>query len=185
MGSSLFWYENWTGLGSLYFLMSPDFAIDESINNVYDVVDRGTWDVDKHLESLPEEYAAHILENVKAPVSKEVLDKLYWSLETKRNFSVKTKWEYLTKEERTWTSIQEDVALKVTKVIWEFPNEGWIKVNTDGASRGNPGRSSIGYVLRDEEGDVIYALGREIPPVTNNEAEALAILEALRYCVNH
>uniref|UniRef100_A0A1U7X1L2 Uncharacterized protein LOC104234194 n=1 Tax=Nicotiana sylvestris TaxID=4096 RepID=A0A1U7X1L2_NICSY len=33
--------------------------------------------------------------------------------------------------------------LKVTKVMWEFPSTGWLKVNTDGASRGNPGRSSI------------------------------------------
>lgn len=40
-------------------------------------------------------------------------------------------------------------------------------------------------MLRDEEGDVIYALGREVPPATNNEAEALAILEVLRYCVDH
>ncbi|XP_075087486.1 uncharacterized protein LOC142169517 [Nicotiana tabacum] len=75
--------------------------------------------------------------------------------------------------------------LKVTKVIWEFPSKVWIKVNIDGASRGNSGRSSIGYVLRDEEGDVIFALGREIPHTTNNEAEAIAILKAMRYCVDH
>lgn len=35
--------------------------------------------------------------------------------------------------------------LKITKVHWKVPNEGCIKVNTDGAARGNPGRSSIGY----------------------------------------
>lgn len=47
--------------------------------------------------------------------------------------------------------------LKYEKVLWEFPPRGWIKVNTDGACRGNPGRSSIGYCLRDEIGDIIYA----------------------------
>lgn len=52
--------------------------------------------------------------------------------------------------------------LKITKVIWEYPTPGWIKVNTDGASRGNLGRSLIGFVLRDEEGDVIYARGKEM-----------------------
>lgn len=40
--------------------------------------------------------------------------------------------------------------LKITKVIWEYPTAGWIKLNTDGASSGNPGRSSIGFLLRNE-----------------------------------
>lgn len=59
-------------------------------------------------------------------------------------------------------------SLKVIKVIWDLPTPRWMKVNTDGASRGNPGRSSIGYVLRDEEGDVTYARGKEIQDTTNN-----------------
>ncbi|XP_075103851.1 uncharacterized protein LOC142178409 [Nicotiana tabacum] len=46
--------------------------------------------------------------------------------------------------------------LKYSKVLWEFPNQGWIKVNTDGTSMGNPGRSSIGFVLRNEEGDIVH-----------------------------
>lgn len=95
MGSSLFWYENWTGLEALYFLMPPNFAVDELINNVYEVVDAGSWNVDKLMESLREEYAIQNLENIKASVSHEVLDKSYWILETKGNFSVKTTWEYL------------------------------------------------------------------------------------------
>lgn len=60
-----------------------------------------------------------------------------------------------------------------------------MKINTDGASIGNSGRSSIGFVLRDKEGDVKYARGKEIQETTNSEAEAAAILEALRYCVYH
>lgn len=66
-----------------------------------------------------------------------------------------------------------------------MPSEGWVKVNTDGASRGNPGRSSIGVCVRNQEGDVIYALGKEINEVTNTETEALAFLEALRICNEH
>ncbi|XP_075080475.1 uncharacterized protein LOC107786790 [Nicotiana tabacum] len=72
--------------------------------------------------------------------------------------------------------------LKFEKVLWEFPLEGWIKANTDGASRGNPGRSSIGVCLRDEYGDVQYVAGREINEGSNNEAEAEAMVEALRIC---
>nr|XP_016475204.1 PREDICTED: uncharacterized protein LOC107796895 [Nicotiana tabacum] len=53
--------------------------------------------------------------------------------------------------------------LKYDKVLWEFPSRGWIKVNTDGACRGNPE-------------------GREISEGTNNESEAVAIVEALKMC---
>ncbi|XP_075082707.1 uncharacterized protein LOC142166891 [Nicotiana tabacum] len=75
--------------------------------------------------------------------------------------------------------------LKIVKVLWEFPMIGWIKINTDGASTGNPGRSSIGFCIKDELGDVIYACGKTIQETTNTVAEALAILEALRYAAQH
>ncbi|XP_075111512.1 uncharacterized protein LOC142181833 [Nicotiana tabacum] len=68
------------------------------------------------------------------------------------------------------------------KVLWEFPSRGWIKVNTDVACRGNPGRSSIGFCIRDKVGDLIYAEGREIFEGTNNVSEAVAIAEALKMC---
>ncbi|XP_019242508.1 PREDICTED: uncharacterized protein LOC109222633, partial [Nicotiana attenuata] len=51
-----------------------------------------------------------------------------------------------------------------------------------GASRGNPGRSAIGVCCRDEAGEVKYAMEKEIAEGSNNEAEAVAILEALRIC---
>lgn len=38
MGSSLFWFDNWTGLGALYFNTPDGFYIDESVNNVTDVM---------------------------------------------------------------------------------------------------------------------------------------------------
>ncbi|XP_075074740.1 uncharacterized protein LOC142162301 [Nicotiana tabacum] len=72
--------------------------------------------------------------------------------------------------------------LKVTKVMWEFPSAGWLKVNTDGASRGNPGRSSIGFCIRNENGDIVKSVGKEIEETTNIVAEAKAMVEALRFC---
>ncbi|XP_075092291.1 uncharacterized protein LOC142172545 [Nicotiana tabacum] len=57
-----------------------------------------------------------------------------------------------------------------------------IKANTDGASRGNPGRSAIGICLRDDCGDIRYAAGREIKEGSNNEAEVPTIVEAMTMC---
>lgn len=58
--------------------------------------------------------------------------------------SVPHKWQDLVTMIENYTS-----RLKVDKLLWEFPSEKWLKVNTNGASRGNPGRSAIGYCIRD------------------------------------
>nr|XP_009786618.1 PREDICTED: uncharacterized protein LOC104234707 [Nicotiana sylvestris] len=173
MGSSLFWYENWTGLGALYFLVPHDFGIDENIHNVHDVTLDGEWDVDRLFEILPEDLAVHILEKIKPPSTMQVLDRPFWMLETRGYFSIKSAWEYTRRRDepriayrKIWALVKvrkpgmdmvphkwQDLLammenftpkLKVTKFMWEFPSAGWLKVNTDGASRGNPGRSSIG-----------------------------------------
>ncbi|KAL9831279.1 putative ribonuclease H domain, reverse transcriptase zinc-binding domain-containing protein [Arabidopsis thaliana] len=42
---------------------------------------------------------------------------------------------------------------RVERMIrWKEPSVGWFKLNTDGASRGNPGPATAGGVLRDENG---------------------------------
>lgn len=40
-------------------------------------------------------------------------------------------------------------------VRWDFPNEGWVKLNTDGASKGNPGQAGAGGILGDATGMVL------------------------------
>ncbi|CAJ2641600.1 hypothetical protein L195_g048312 [Trifolium pratense] len=36
------------------------------------------------------------------------------------------------------------LAPKIQEVIWSFPPNGWIKVNSDGAARGSSGHASVG-----------------------------------------
>nr|XP_016476429.1 PREDICTED: uncharacterized protein LOC107798017 [Nicotiana tabacum] len=319
MGSALFWFDNWTKIGALYFQVPADFGIDEDIHNVNDMVENGMWNVDKMFESLPEGLAHHIVPNIRPPTESSQLDTPFWMLQTRGHFTVKSAWDYVwkaklplddllrklgysmpskcwccadPKEEsllhlfftsnaarsvwtyflrraeialdglslhhaitKCWTTpivprlkpvlqalpayivwelwkrrnslkygeavlvsrviyqvsstvqalvqlkkpglrvpqkwldlltmmVQYTPRLKYDKVLWEFPSRGWIKVNTDGECRGNPGRSSIGFCIRDEVGDLIYAEGRKISEGTNNELEAVAIVEALKMCKN-
>jgi len=50
---------------------------------------------------------------------------------------------------------------------------------TDGASRGNPGESGIGFLLRDNNGDTIFSACGYIGESTNNSAEYEALLRCL------
>jgi len=49
----------------------------------------------------------------------------------------------------------------------------------DGASRGNPGPSAIGVVIKDAHGKVLREIGEYIGEFTNNVAEYRALLRAL------
>nr|XP_009589827.1 uncharacterized protein LOC104087127 [Nicotiana tomentosiformis] len=95
----------------------------------------------------------------------------------KPGLKVSHKWQDLLSMMENYTT-----RLKYQKVIWEQPMESWLKVNTDGASKGNPGRSAIGLCVTDEEGEIIYVVGREIAEGTNTEVEAIAIVESLKNC---
>jgi len=54
-----------------------------------------------------------------------------------------------------------------------------VRAYTDGASRGNPGESGIGLILRDENGTVLYSGSGYIGTATNNVAEYEALLACL------
>ncbi len=60
-----------------------------------------------------------------------------------------------------------------------------ISIYTDGGSRGNPGSSAIGVVIKDEEGDILFELGKDIGFSTNNIAEYKAAIEALSWVAKH
>ncbi|XP_059306276.1 uncharacterized protein LOC132057675 [Lycium ferocissimum] len=72
---------------------------------------------------------------------------------------------------------------KGIQVNWRPPEMGWIKCNTDGATRGNPGRGSWGFCVRNENGDLIAVKAKELTNsrCTNTQAETTAILHAIRY----
>ncbi|MBI4386171.1 MAG: ribonuclease HI family protein [Elusimicrobia bacterium] len=54
-----------------------------------------------------------------------------------------------------------------------------LRVFVDGASRGNPGPSSVGVVIQDDLGRTVREHCRRIGQTTNNVAEYAALLDAL------
>ena len=53
-------------------------------------------------------------------------------------------------------------------------------VYVDGASRGNPGPSSVGIVFQSEDGQTIKTIAQRIGTATNNTAEYYALIRATR-----
>ncbi|KAL0292122.1 UNVERIFIED_CONTAM: putative ribonuclease H protein [Sesamum radiatum] len=70
--------------------------------------------------------------------------------------------------------------LKIVK--WTKPEAGWIKINTDGASKGNPGVAGAGGIARNEEGAVIFAFYETLGEANNSFAEVFGLFKALQIC---
>ena len=63
--------------------------------------------------------------------------------------------------------------------------EDAIRVWIDGASRGNPGKSGVGIVIRDSDGDVLDEISEYLgDDLTNNQSEYSALINALEFCVD-
>jgi len=59
-------------------------------------------------------------------------------------------------------------------------NQKCIYINCDGASRGNPGKASIGVCIKGEDKKtVLTKYGKYIGECTNNQAEYAAVIDAL------
>lgn len=58
-----------------------------------------------------------------------------------------------------------------------------LTIYTDGASRGNPGKASYGYLIRGSEGEILKKSGEYIGITTNNVAEYTAVLESLKAAI--
>ena len=55
-----------------------------------------------------------------------------------------------------------------------------LRLRTDGASRGNPGKAAIGVVIEDDQGTKLRTFHRFIGVRTNNEAEYQALIDGLK-----
>jgi ribonuclease HI len=59
-------------------------------------------------------------------------------------------------------------------------NHDSVIIFTDGGSRGNPGRSALGFVIKNVKNETIDEFGKYIGETTNNVAEYMAVISALQ-----
>lgn len=69
-------------------------------------------------------------------------------------------------------------------VRWLWPQLNWVKLNTNGASRGNPDISGRGGVLRAKHGVYLGGFGKFIGAQISVSANASTILDGLRFAVS-
>ncbi|KAF6149545.1 hypothetical protein GIB67_003693 [Kingdonia uniflora] len=71
----------------------------------------------------------------------------------------------------------------VKSCFWELPQKVEVKINTDGAARGNPGNGGISCIFRDCDGKVLRTLVKGLGLVANYTAECKAIIQSVESAV--
>lgn len=66
---------------------------------------------------------------------------------------------------------------------WLRPKNDWVKLNSDGSSKGNPGPSGWGCILRDSAGNVLWAQAEFYGFQSIMVAETKALLNGLKRCI--
>jgi hypothetical protein len=64
--------------------------------------------------------------------------------------------------------------------LWTPPPPGFIKINFDGASKGNPGPAGYGAVIRNSTGEILTLTAGYLGETTNNVAELTGLLQGLQ-----
>ena len=72
----------------------------------------------------------------------------------------------------------------IRAIKWERPIVGWLKLNTDGSSLGNPGLATWGGVIRDGNGNWVVGFTRKIGNTSSFMAELWALHDGLLIYVN-
>jgi len=67
---------------------------------------------------------------------------------------------------------------------WAPPRDGFLKLNFDGASKGNPGRAGYGGVFRNSLGQALWAFHGYIGQDTNNSAELEGLIHGLQLALD-
>ncbi|XP_071923161.1 uncharacterized protein [Coffea arabica] len=78
---------------------------------------------------------------------------------------------------------QRPDVVKFRLVHWQAPRLSMFKLNIDGCSKGNPGLSGGGGILRDGSGKFIFAFAGCFDVATSLQAEAKALALGLSLCV--
>ena len=85
-----------------------------------------------------------------------------------------------------YASPYKDAITRVCKpACWSKPVNGWVKLNTDGSSLGNPGLATGWGLIKDEEGNWIVGFSYKIRKTTSFFAELWALSDELNLCLNH
>lgn len=94
------------------------------------------------------------------------LNRVIYEINVNLHHVATTRYPWIRDKPFTWPLLLDffqnyRAQLKFTVVVWKKPTIGWYKYNSDRDSRGNLGKCSIAFCIRNEDGDLMHAFCRQ------------------------
>ncbi|XP_042492875.1 uncharacterized protein LOC122072579 [Macadamia integrifolia] len=132
-GSTIkFWYDRWVGIAPLVDeILPPNQTVCSPLTHVSDFIHDGNWNLTL-LNSMLFQNSSNCITRI--PIA---------TVNSVANLLLSKKINATTSLPRAW-HIQE--------LFWKAPSNGFLKLNINGCSLENPGRSGSGGIMRDRNG---------------------------------
>ncbi|XP_060210632.1 uncharacterized protein LOC132637581 [Lycium barbarum] len=88
-GSSNIWFDNWTKLGTLSYVVPQSWHINEHAEDVSELMTYGRWNVNKLMQMFPKDIVQHILQEIDIKCASNEWDRPWWMITSTGKFTIK------------------------------------------------------------------------------------------------
>ncbi|XP_060210633.1 uncharacterized protein LOC132637582 [Lycium barbarum] len=87
-GSSNIWFDNWTKLGTLSYVVPQSWHINEHAEDVSELMTYGRWNVNKLMQMFPKDIVQHILQEIDIKCASNEWDRPWWMITSTGKFTI-------------------------------------------------------------------------------------------------
>ncbi|WMV24324.1 hypothetical protein MTR67_017709 [Solanum verrucosum] len=121
-GQSSLWYDNWTQLGALYYILPISNGLDNNLEEINQITLNGRWNINLLKELLNEEICHKVLKVLGNYKVSEERDFPWWMPNPKGKFTVGTAWEIMRTRKEPQEGIlniwEKGIPFKVSFLLW-------------------------------------------------------------------
>ncbi|XP_060182743.1 uncharacterized protein LOC132612645 [Lycium barbarum] len=89
IGSSNIWFDNWTKLGALSYVVPQSWQINEQAEDVSELMTDGRWNISKLMQLFPEDIVQHIIQEIDIKYASNEWDRPWWMMTSSGKFTFK------------------------------------------------------------------------------------------------
>ncbi|KAG5627192.1 hypothetical protein H5410_012410 [Solanum commersonii] len=98
-GHSSIWYDNWSQLGALHYIVPLDSARNVQLDEVKQCFLNGEWNYDLLQTDFGDDISRHVIQLLRSSEDEQQWDKPWWMLKTSGKFTVGSAWDFLREKQ--------------------------------------------------------------------------------------